>query len=204
MKNNKNVFIILAVLVLLIVGASVLYTQLGEGGNPDRLMLYGETEGSTDSAEAQSQQDTSSEDETHSQLIAAPDFKAYDAEGNEVRLSDYIGKPLVLNFWASWCGPCQSEMPAFQEKYLALGDEVQFLMVNMTGGRETLSTAKAFISDTGYTFPVLYDTDYDAATVYGVYSLPATYFIDAQGYLVAHITGAISGDILQQGIDVIR
>ena len=95
-------------------------------------------------------------------------------------------------------------MPDFHEKYLELGDEIHFLMVNMTGGRETLSSAKAFISEKGYTFPVLYDTDSDAAMTYSVYSLPTTYFIDAEGYLIAQAIGAISADTLQKGIDMIK
>ena len=134
----------------------------------------------------------------------APDFYFFDESGNRLRLSQFKGKPVILNFWASWCGPCQSEMPDFHEKYLEFGDEIHFLMVNMTGGRETLSSAKAFISEKGYTFPVFYDTDSDAAMTYSVYSLPTTYFIDAEGHLIAQATGAISADTLQRGIDMIK
>ena len=137
------------------------------------------------------------------ELTLAPDFTVYDAQGNEVKLSDYIGKPTVLNFWASWCGPCQMEMPDFHEKYLEIGEEVNFLMVNMTSGRETLENAQAFIEEEGYTFPVFFDTETDAAMTYSVYSLPTTYFLDAQGYLIANATGAIDADTLQRGIDLI-
>ena len=199
MSKKKNIIILVLVLVLLIGGASVLYTQLGKCDTPDQLLIQGDQ----NKKDNESQEDSSGTDEEQ-QLAKAPDFAVYDASGNKVNLSDYFGKPIVLNFWASWCGPCQSEMPDFHEKYQELGDEIHFLMVNMTGGRETLSSAKAFISEKGYTFPVFYDTDSDAASTYGVYSLPTTYFIDAEGCAIAQATGAIDADTLQRGIDMIK
>ena len=198
MSKKKNIIILVLVFVLLIGGASVLYSQLSKNNTPDSLLIQ-EDQNKNDT---ENQSDSSGTEEEQ-QLTKAPDFSVYDASGNEVTLSDYVGKPIVLNFWASWCGPCQSEMPDFHEKYLELGDEIHFLMVNMTGGRETLSSAKAFISEKGYTFPVFYDTDSDAAATYGVYSLPTTYFIDAEGNAIAQATGAIDADTLQLGIDMI-
>ena len=149
MDKKKKVLIILLVFVLLLGGASVLYKQLGK--NADANQLSSETDVASG--------EQGDKDEAEDERAMAPDMTVYDRDGKEVHLSDYIGKPIVLNFWASWCGPCQMEMPDFNEKYQELGEEVQFLMINMTdGSRETVEKASAFIEEQGYGFPVFYDT----------------------------------------------
>lgn len=183
-KNSKWLVLVLA-LVLVLGGAYFLY---------GRLSAQVEAE---DLAPVESQPG----DET---AVAAPDFTVVDTEGAEVQLSDFIGAPIVLNFWASWCGPCQSEMPDFDAAWQELEGEVHFLMVNMTdGSRETVDTAQSYVEDAGFTFPVYFDTQSQAAIAYGAYSLPTTYFIDIDGNLAARAIGAIDRDTLQRGLDLI-
>lgn len=206
MEKKRILFVLALVFVLVLGGAYTLYGRLSQGLEHNQLKVESPQSQAADSSSqgAESGQTADSAQAAEPEKVLAPDFTVYDAEGNPVQLYDYIGKPLVVNFWASWCGPCQMEMPHFEDKYQELGDEVQFLMINMTdGGRETMDSASAFIAEKGYTFPVLYDTDSNAALTYGAYSLPTTYFIDADGYAVAQATGAIDADTLQQGIDLI-
>lgn len=196
MKKSQTLLAVILAFVLLLGGAYVLYDKLSQEVTPDQLAVQ---DG------AQAQEDNGGEDsESDAEKVPAPDFTVYDREGNEVHLSDYVGKPVVLNFWASWCGPCQREMPDFDEVYGELGDEIHFLMVNMTtSDPESFERATTFLDEQGYSFPAFYDADGNAATTYGVYSLPTTYFIDAEGYGVAQATGAIDKETLEKGIGMI-
>ena len=198
MNSKKTLMIVSLALVLLIGGASVLYTRLGQSLSMDQLAVQQPQQ------ETAAVSENTAEENAEPEPALAPDFTVYDKNGNEVKLSDYTGKPIVLNFWASWCGPCQMEMPDFHEKYLELGEDVHFLMVNMTdGSRETVDSASAFVDKNAYAFPVFYDTAVDAAMTYGVYSLPTTYFINAKGHAIAQATGSINAETLQRGIDMI-
>lgn len=192
-----KLLILVLIMVALLLVANMLYKNLGSRVEMDALATQPKQES------AQAPEEAGAE-ETTEPLEPAPDFTVYDLEGTPHKLSDFRGKPVVLNFWASWCGPCKSEMPAFEEKYLQYGEQLHFLMVNLTdGAQETVDSASSFISGQGYTFPVYYDTDMEAAYAYGVSSVPVTYFIDAEGNFVAWGQGAMSGDILQKGIDML-
>ena len=187
MKEKKGLVLTVLALVVLLVGASVLYNTLSAGREPDNLA-------------AQSGQEASSTQ----QEATVPNFTVLDANGNEVTLEEMRGKPVILNFWASWCAPCKSEMPAFQDAFREYGDEIHFMMVNLTdGSRETVDTALSYIKDQGYTFPVYCDTTLEAGIAYGASAIPITFFIDEDGHGVAYAQSALSRENLQVGIDML-
>lgn len=193
MKESIKWIIIALLLAGLIICAYFGYSLLAENHQNNDLVI---------DAPSTSDTDTEGESASGSNEYAAPDFVVYDKDGVAVKLSDFKGMPVVINFWATWCPYCVQEMPDFEEVYKTYGDRVQFMMINVTDGfEETLSGAKAFIEEYKYTFPVYFDTSLTASMAYYAYSLPCTFFIDADGNLDSHRSGMLSKDILLLGID---
>ena len=134
----------------------------------------------------------------------ARDFTMLDQSGNTVKLSDYYGKPIVLNFWASWCPPCRSEMPAFEKLHEEKGDSLNVMMVNLTDGyREDTGSAMAFAEKNGYGFPLYFDTRGEGANGYGIMSIPTTVFINADGTLMETHMGSMSENVLYSYADAL-
>ena len=196
---NKKTLLITVIVLLAVLGvAAALYPKLSAGMQTQQIATM--PAATAEPTQAAPEATEAATEPTEPETIPAPDFTVQDWDGNEVSFSDYGGKPIVLNFWAHWCGPCQMEMPEFNAAYERLGGDVTFLMVHEGAAVED---GKAKGTDGGYTFPVVFDVDGSVGNMYGITAFPTTFFIDAEGNLQAYYMGAMDASLLQQGIDLI-
>lgn len=196
---NKKTLLITVIVLLAVLGvAAALYPKLSAGMQTQQIATM--PAATAEPTQAAPEATEAATEPTEPETIPAPDFTVQDWDGNEVSFSDYGGKPIVLNFWAHWCGPCQMEMPEFNAAYERLGGDVTFLMVHEGAAVED---GKAKVADGGYTFPVVFDVDGSVGNMYGITAFPTTFFIDAEGNLQAYYMGAMDASLLQQGIDLI-
>lgn len=160
------------------------------------------TEGQAESEAAEPQSDT----------IPAPDFTLVDQYGNTHTLSDYKGKVVFLNFWATWCGPCKQEMPDIEQLYLDEGANLEDVIIlgvaapksdDNPFNQETKDIAgiTEFLEQGGYTYPVLMDTTGDVLNAYGIQAFPTTFMIDADGNLFGYLTGTMTREIMDSIIE---
>ena len=205
MKNAWKWLALVLALVLIITLAYILYSKFSDKITGNNLIMDSDTNPTVENPAVTTQSGETADTTREPSKFTAPDFTVYDYDGKPVKLSDMRGKPVVINFWASWCPPCKAEMPDFEEMYKKYGDEIVFMMVNMTDGdRETVELAKKHVENNKFTFPVYFDTEMSAAYTYYVTSLPATYFIDADGNLITHAIGMINAATLERGIEFIK
>ena len=158
-------------------------------------------------AESVTPQPEPSPTESERPQIPAPDFTLVDQYGEEHTLSEYQGKTVFLNFWATWCGPCKSEMPEIQALYERYGENEGDLIVLGVANPKTedapynqdVSQAEVeqFLEDNGYTFPVVMDTTGEIFYYYGITAFPTTFMIGADGNVFGYVPGAITGDIME-------
>jgi len=119
----------------------------------------------------------------------APNFHLRDLNGHSVALSDLRGKVVLLNFWATWCGPCRVEMPAMEELYRTFSRN-DFEILAVSTDAQGVSVTRPFQQENHLTFPILHDADYRVGLTYGARSLPMTFMVDRQGIIRHQIFGA--------------
>lgn len=127
----------------------------------------------------------------------APDFELQDLSGKKVKLSDYRGKNVVLNFWASWCPPCKKEMPEFQRLYTENSDILVVIGVNL---QESKENAESFVKKLDLTFPILLDPNAQVKDMYNVFTQPVTYFIDVNGKIIDKKFGELTNEELNEKV----
>ncbi|MCB9491582.1 MAG: TlpA family protein disulfide reductase [Dehalococcoidia bacterium] len=170
--------------IVLVVGGLFVYQQVGSSADTDDDAPLGVVAGAAPPALGE----------------PAPDFVLVESgSGKRVSLSDFRGQPVVLNFWATWCVPCRTEMPDLQAAYDS--EDVVVLAVNW---QETESVVQGFLDEFGITFPTALDSEGRVREFYGVVGLPATFFIDPDGILRARNFGPVYGNLLQDGIEAAR
>lgn len=113
----------------------------------------------------------------------APNISLSTITGEHIRLSDYRGEKIIVNFWASWCPPCQEEMQAFEDYFNANRQNTRLLSVNMTNAEKNIGDVQAFLEKNELTFPVLLDTQGKTGEAYQILTLPTSIFIDSSGII---------------------
>jgi cytochrome c biogenesis protein CcmG, thiol:disulfide interchange protein DsbE len=131
----------------------------------------------------------------------APDFSLVDLDGNEVRLADLRGSPVIVNFWASWCGPCVEEFPLLRA--LAEENADDGLVVLGIVYQDRSEAARAFMERNGGSWPALMDPDQRVATAYKIFAPPETYFIGRDGRIVARHIGQFTAESLEAKVAAI-
>ncbi|MFQ5430878.1 MAG: TlpA disulfide reductase family protein [Nitrospinota bacterium] len=128
----------------------------------------------------------------------APEFSVSDLEGKKASIAEYKGKPLIINFWATWCVPCIQEMPELEKLYKERKkDGLELLMINAKESKEVVSK---YIKEKGYTFRVLIDEEGKVLRQYQVFGLPSTFFIDDKGVVQYFYMGQLTWGITKMGL----
>lgn len=162
-----------------------------------------QAETQSDAAESADQADSAAAEPN---AVPAPDFTLTDQYGNEHKLSDYKGKTVFLNFWATWCPPCRSEMPEIQALYERYGNNEEDLIVLGLAapnyGREgSEDDITKFLNDNGYTFPVVMDQTGLIPSMYGITAYPTTFMIGKDGNVFGYVSGALSKDMMESIVE---
>ncbi|WP_047986450.1 peroxiredoxin family protein [Ornithinibacillus californiensis] len=126
----------------------------------------------------------------------APDFQLDTLTGDSVKLSDFRGSRVMINFWATWCPPCRAEMPDMEE--FRQDKDIVILAVNLSDTEKSVEDVEKFKDDFKLTFPILMDTNLDVANLYAIQPIPTTYMVDSNGIISYRAFGAMNYDLMVQ------
>ena len=180
--------LVLLALLLIVSGCQSPAEPPGETETPTQVEI--ETTGEEEITEPPKEEETMAPPVGTRVGNLAPDFTLEDINGETVTLSELRGSGVMLNFWATWCGPCRYEMPFIEDIYegwTGKPPSVQVLTINVA---ESAASVERYMQDGGYTFPVLMDTQNKVATAYAIQYFPTTYFIDSDGVIQSVKMGA--------------
>ena len=225
MKTIWKILIPLLLLALLLIGGGLLYRQLsqqilpmtgeteeneavprhqGEYASIDAEPSSAPTEDATAVAEETAELPAEENAEAPISLSDDPtaDFTVYDELGELVSLSDFFGKPIVVNVWATWCPPCRAELPYFDDAAKRYEGQIRFMMIDLTdGATDTVDSATAFArEENGYGFPLYFDKDFSAVEAYQINAIPVTLFVRADGSLLHQQIGSMDEATLESYI----
>ncbi|MDD2426931.1 MAG: TlpA disulfide reductase family protein [Eubacteriales bacterium] len=206
MKINKNKSI---KIIILLIALSLLISCADRDSDPESnepLSSTGSSVSTEATTEPVSETSTSTESSQTSQddEIFAPDFTLKDQNGVEHTLSDYLGKKIIINFWATWCGPCRAELPLLQEYYVEQGSNEEDLVLLGVANPSTDALSqemdeaglKGFIKENGLEYPTLMDHTGVVFGSYAVSALPTSFFIDTDGSIVGYFPGTLNREII--------
>ena len=194
MKNKIIIYISLAIILIICFIIYFKYSNSNEMYSNDKY-----NNAAIENIDDNNNIDTSTNNITNSSTSEIMDFSLKDLNGNNINISDYKGKKVFVNFWATWCPPCNQEIPYINQISKENQDEIKVITVNLG---EEKDTVQKYIKQKGYDMTVLLDSNGDVADTYMIYSIPTSYLLDTNGNIVDKHTGTMSMEELKKFMEI--
>lgn len=195
-KNTISIIIIISLITIV---------SINVFGNVKKPIGENETMKAEETAQTETISTNATEDTQNQVEYRAPDFELQTLKGETVQLSDYAGKKVFLNFWATWCPPCKEEVPHMQKIYEEYQNQgVEILAVNVTNKDKGKEVIAQFVNEHSLTFDVLLDEEGFVGSKYQVITLPTTYMIDTKGNMVNIIEGPMNEALMKEMINTTK
>ena len=194
MKNKIIIYISLAIILIICFIIYFKYSNSNEMYSNNRY-----NNAAIENIDDNNNIDTSTNNITNSSTSEIMDFSLKDLNGNNINISDYKGKKVFVNFWATWCPPCNQEIPYINQISKENQDEIKVITVNLG---EEKDTVQKYIKQKGYDMTVLLDSNGDVADTYMIYSIPTSYLLDTNGNIVDKHTGTMSMEELKKFMEI--